>query len=86
MKKLILAILIALPISVQAENWIDYKDKTYLGGYYAAVCNVCINGRYNNDGGRLWHCADDRAVTIQPVYQRGCAKAVWDAFTAKYPK
>ena len=87
MKSIIAAItVLLLNVNAYSTNWIDYKDKTYLGGYYAAVCNMCISGRYNNDGGRLWHCADDRAVTIQPVYQKGCAKAVWDAFIAKYPK
>ena len=85
MKNLILALLIALPMSVQATDWIDYKHKTYLGGYYAAVCNACINGRYHNDTTNLWRCSDDREVTISPVYQKGCAKAVWDAFVAKRP-
>ena len=82
---MIIAMMLILPISVQAGDWIDYKDKTYLGGYYAAVCNACISGRYNNDGGSLWHCSDDREVTISPVYQKGCAKNIWNAIIAKRP-
>ena len=84
MKKLIIAVALLLSTNVYSQNWIDFKDKTYVGGYYAAVCNVCIQGRYNDDSNGYWQCTDDREVTISPVYQKGCAKAVANAFFGKH--
>jgi len=83
--KYIIAFAIAMLMSTTAvaQNWIDYENKTYLGGYYAAVCNVCIQSRYNNDTNNMWQCTDDKDITIQPTYSRGCAKAIFNAMLGK---
>jgi len=83
--KYIIAFAIAMLVSssAMAENWIDYKNKTYVGGYYAAVCNICIQGRYQNDTNNMWQCTDDRDATTYPTYPKGCAKAIFNAMFNK---
>ena len=60
---------------MQAENWKIFDGKTYLGGYYFAVCSYCLDGRYNNDNNGYWACTDS-----QQSYEKGCAEGIWDAF------
>ena len=69
----ILLLLLLLTTSAQAEIWITYDNKSYLGGYYFAVCNICNSGSYNNDLG-YWACTD-----ADKVYEKGCAKGIWQA-------
>ena len=85
MKKLIIVIaLLTLSIvsNVQAQNWIDYENKTKVGAVYAVICNVCNErGRYNDDIG-VWHCSND-GVMQSPAY-RDCKQAIITALLGRY--
>jgi len=84
MKKLLAILLLVSATTVSAQEWENYKDKTYLGGYYFAVCKACLQGSYNDDNNGYWACtASKDDATIQPIYQKGCAKGIWDAFFNK---
>ena len=60
MKKILIVTALTLLIasSVQAQNWIEFENKTKGGAVYAALCNACLGGTYNNDNFGYWSCTD----------------------------
>lgn len=76
MKKLLIGLMLMIATSAYAEKWIMYDNKSYVGGYYFAVCTVCNAGTYNNDSG-YWACTSE-----SDTYKKGCAKGIWEAMKA----
>jgi len=85
MKNMIIALSLLLASNILiAQEWEDFDNKSYLGGYYFAVCKVCLQSSYNDDNNGYWACTESKDdVVIQPIYNRGCAKGIWDAFIGK---
>ena len=80
MKRLFVIVLLTL-LSVniaQAETWKEFDNKTYLGGYYAVVCHVCLDGTYHDGDVRYWRCDDS-----QKPYTQGCAKGILNAILGR---
>ena len=85
MKTLIFILAMLLTSVSYGESWIDFKHKTYVGGYYAAICTACIHGRYHNDNNGYWQCdGKERDIpTGMPEDTRSCIKGITDAFFGK---
>lgn len=64
--------------NVQAQTWNEFENKTYLGGYYAAVCTACLDGTYHDGDVRYWRCDNS-----QIPYSQGCAKGILDAILGR---
>lgn len=76
MKKLFMIVLmVLLSVSLaQAETWKEFDNKTYVGGYYAAVCHFCLDGTYNDGDKRYWRCDNS-----EKPYTQGCAQGILNA-------
>ena len=84
MKKIlsVIVLLTLLAVSnVQAQSWKSLflqGDATRAGAVYAAVCQACYSGSYNNDRG-LWACTDAPHDGETP-----CLDALQQALASRY--
>ena len=56
MKKLMLIVALMMPLTLNAETWLELKARghgTYIGGLWAVVSIYCVGARYTDDSG-VW--------------------------------
>jgi len=76
-----LVLALVLATSAQAQTWKSLAlegNATKAGAVYAAVCNACMDGDYNNDTG-YWACTDAPNDGQTP-----CWDALKEAAVGKY--
>jgi len=84
MKKVIAIVLLLAATSLQAQTWTSLAlqgDATKPGAVYAAVCNACMDGSYNNDEG-YWACTDAPQDGQTPCWD-AIKQAVMDKYTGE---